>query len=104
MIIEDGVRMVSAKDIAAMKLVAIAQRGSKKDFFDLYELLERYSLETIFDFFRRKFPGQDPSYVIRSLTYFDDGELQADPIMLKDYSRQQVKDRMIQVVQDYMKG
>jgi predicted nucleotidyltransferase component of viral defense system len=32
----DGIRMLSAKDIAAMKLNAIVGRGSKKDFIDLY--------------------------------------------------------------------
>lgn len=32
----DGIRMVSKKDISAMKLNAIAGRGSKKDFIDLY--------------------------------------------------------------------
>ena len=35
----DGIRLVSKKDIAAMKLNAIAGRGSKKDFIDVYQLL-----------------------------------------------------------------
>ena len=35
----EGIRLVSKKDIAAMKLNAIAGRGSKKDFFDAFKLL-----------------------------------------------------------------
>ena len=34
----DGIRILSKKDIAAMKLNAVAGRGSKKDFFDIVQL------------------------------------------------------------------
>ncbi len=43
----DGIRMLSKQDISAMKLNAIAGRGSKKDFIDLYFLL-RQPLKTNF--------------------------------------------------------
>jgi predicted nucleotidyltransferase component of viral defense system len=39
----ENIRLVSDKDIAAMKLNAIAGRGSKKDFIDLYFLFQKYS-------------------------------------------------------------
>ena len=38
-IIIDGIRMASKKDISAMKLSAISGRGSRKDYIDLYFLL-----------------------------------------------------------------
>ena len=38
----DDIRLLSDKDIAAMKLSAIARRGSKKDFYDVYFLLQKY--------------------------------------------------------------
>jgi predicted nucleotidyltransferase component of viral defense system len=49
------IRLAGLKDIAAMKLEAIAGRGSKKDFIDLFFLLQQYTLEEIFSFHVRKY-------------------------------------------------
>jgi predicted nucleotidyltransferase component of viral defense system len=38
---ENNTRLASVKDIACMKAMAIAQRAEKKDFFDMYEILNR---------------------------------------------------------------
>ena len=46
-----GVRMAGMKDIAAMKLAAITNRGTKKDFIDMYFLLNHFSLKEIMDFY-----------------------------------------------------
>jgi len=78
----DGVRLVSLPDLAAMKLNAIANRGSKKDFYDMVELLGRYSLPEMLGFFAMKYPGTDPFTVIRSLAWFDDADAEPDPISL----------------------
>ena len=50
----DGIRMASLEDIAAMKLNAIANRGSKKDFWDYAELLNRFSRDEMLLFFSEK--------------------------------------------------
>ena len=47
-IAEESLQIASLKDIACMKLSAIASRGTKKDFIDIYFLLQIYSLETLF--------------------------------------------------------
>ena len=53
----EGIRMVSEKDIAAMKLNAIAQdRQRKKDFWDIHDLLENYSIEDMVSFALKRFP------------------------------------------------
>lgn len=53
----DGIRMVSEKDIAAMKLNAIAQdRQRKKDFWDIHDLLETYSIEDMVSFALKRYP------------------------------------------------
>ena len=54
-LVKDNIRMLSFKDIAAMKLNAIAGRGSKKDFIDLYFLLKEFSLQEILSFYGRKY-------------------------------------------------
>ncbi len=53
-VIEDGFFLASDKDIAAMKINAIIGRGSKKDFIDLYVLLQHYSLSDILCFYKLK--------------------------------------------------
>ena len=53
----EGIRMVSEKDIAAMKLNATAQnRQRKKDFWDIHDLLETYSIEDMVSFALKRFP------------------------------------------------
>ena len=47
----DGFVLASDKDIAAMKVNAIIGRGTRKDFIDLYALLQHYSLPEIMDFY-----------------------------------------------------
>lgn len=53
----DGIRMVSEKDIAAMKINAIAQdEQRKKDFWDIHDLLETYSIEDMVQFALKRYP------------------------------------------------
>ena len=53
----EGIRMLSEKDIAAMKLNAIAQdKQRKKDFWDIHDLLETYSIEEMVSFALKRFP------------------------------------------------
>lgn len=72
----DGIRIASVRDIAAMKVVAIGDRGSRKDFYDLYTLLHVGGLDIrkIFDDVTLKFqlPQDNVYHYIRALTYFDD--------------------------------
>lgn len=79
-------------------MAAIANRGSKKDFVDLYFLLERYPIRTLLDFYRRKFTDHDVFFVIRSLAYFDDADLEPDPVMLREASQGSVKEAVARAV------
>jgi predicted nucleotidyltransferase component of viral defense system len=80
----DGIRLASVDDIAAMKIGAVSQRGSKKDFFDLYEILKKLSFLAIKNDFLEKFGSERVScyHVLKSLFYFDDAEAEPDPISL----------------------
>ncbi len=75
-----GLRLLSLEDVAAMKLNAVSNRGSRKDFFDVAELLRHFSLGDLLSFFTRKYANSDPFTVIRSLAWFDDAELEPDPL------------------------
>jgi len=98
----DGIRLISRPDIAAMKLSAISSRGAKKDFIDLYFLLKEFTLAEMFDFYTQKFGIQEHFHVLRSLTYFDDAENEAEPIILKPVSWSQVKATIEKSVRKYV--
>lgn len=78
---EDGIRLASPVDIAAMKVNAIEGRGTKKDFIDMYMLLQHYSLKEIIAFYQQKYPNYSIFRALRSLTYFEDAEDQFMPRM-----------------------
>ena len=88
---QDGIRMAGLPDISAMKLSALAQRGSKKDFFDLYFLLKEYSLEELFGFFRKKFSATELFHITKSLTWFEDAEAEPDPVLIRKTEWKEVK-------------
>ena len=70
---EKGIRYLGMKDISAMKLMAIANRGDQaKDFVDIYYLLKEISLKDMFEYYKQKYCQKDISPIKRSLVYFDD--------------------------------
>lgn len=76
----EGVRMISLQDIAAMKLNAIYDNGTRlKDFVDIYALLQYFSLQQLMHAFQQKYPDINPTMVKNALVYHDDVRLQ-DPI------------------------
>lgn len=78
---ESGIILASPKDIAAMKINAVEGRGSRKDFVDIYMLLQHYSLGDLLDFYALNYPNYSVFRALLSLTYFDDAETQAMPRM-----------------------
>jgi hypothetical protein len=77
--------LAALPDLAAMKLLAVEQRGTKKDFIDLYALgVQRFSLGEMLALYQRKFSIADPARVRYSLCYFDDADPQPMPEMLLD--------------------
>jgi len=92
---EDSIILASPRDIASMKLSAITNRGTKKDFIDLYELLNHFSLEQMFGFYREKYTDAIPFMTLKSLTWFEDAEDDPMPFMLKKYSWDDVKEKII---------
>lgn len=80
--IEENIRLLTPEDIAPMKLDAIAGRGKKKDFYDLYYLLEKMTLPQMLGLHREKFNLSTTFHIVKSLTWFDDAEEDDDPILI----------------------
>lgn len=98
---EEDLRLASDKDIAAMKVNAIEGRGSKKDFIDMFFLLQRYSLQDIFGFYQAKYPENSIFRALLSLTYFDDADLQLMPKMYSPASWEEIKTFIREQVKGY---
>ena len=94
-------RLARPEDIAAMKINAIVGRGTRKDFVDLFYLLEHFSLEQIMTFFAQKYPEYDIFTVIRSLSYFDDAESSPMPNMIRKETWHTMKSHIIECVNQY---
>jgi hypothetical protein len=73
--------LASLDDLECMKLSAIAGRGARRDFWDLYALLTARgrSLEQALDAYVRKYASEDIGHVVRSLAYFADAESEPMP-------------------------
>ena len=98
---EDGLRLASPKDIAAMKINAIEGRGTKKDFIDIYFLLQHYTLEEILDFYAKKYPENSLFRALMSLSYFEDAEEQIMPKMFSNVKWENIKKTILNKVSSF---
>jgi len=102
--IEGSIRMYSSMDIAAMKIQAILGRGKKKDFWDLYELLQHHSLHQMMDWHKQKFPNQMLAISIpHALTYFVDANESEAPVSYKGQTWESVQKGIQSAVREYLK-
>jgi len=93
-----GLVVADPRDIAAMKVVAIGGRGSRRDFVDLFFYLESgSSLDGVFQMIRRRFADIDFNeyHLMRSLTFFEDAETEPMPRMLRRVTWSDVKKAII---------
>ena len=94
-IVEDGITLASPRDIAAMKINAIEGRGTRKDFVDIYFLLQHYSLPELLEFYAQKYPNHSFFRALLSLNYFEDAEQQVMPKMLIPVDWEEIKSTII---------
>jgi len=87
----DTIRMANLKDIAAMKINAIANRGSKKDFWDFATLIDFFTAEDMLLFFQAKYANANVWHAEKSLSYFDDAEADPDPNDIKGRTWEEIK-------------
>ena len=76
-----------------MKISAIASRGTKRDFVDLYIMAISEGLDTLLGHFQKKFAQTNYNlvHVLKSLVYFADAEKDPMPDMLVPLSWDDVK-------------
>lgn len=91
-----NINIAEIKDIAPMKIAAISDRGTKRDFIDLYfilKILKILSLKESLELYDKKFKllKQNKIHILKSLIYFEDAEKNKSLKMLKTVSWKNVK-------------
>jgi hypothetical protein len=73
------------EEIVAMKLEVISNNGRKKDFWDLHELMDHFSLNQMIKFYEKRYPySLSKKELISQLTFFDNADEDFDPICLRN--------------------
>lgn len=100
----EEIYLAAEQDIAAMKIIAISDRGTKRDFIDIYFLLKKFSLKEIFEFVKKKYPMFNIYVGLRGLTYFVDAEKRQKRklYLIQSVSWKEVKGFLINEVKKYL--
>lgn len=89
--------LYSMPDIGAMKLHTICGRGKRKDFFDIYCLLQQFTWEQLLAFFEQKYSSDQLYFLWRSILYFNDADddFEIDGLGQFNVSWEKIKDYII---------
>lgn len=101
-----NLKLANILDIAVMKVVAIGGRGSKKDFFDLYNILKTCNItkQQLAEGLKKKC-GEDINYVniIMGLSYFEDAEEELLPKTYISYNWEEIKEFFLKLQPEFQK-
>lgn len=101
-VVDDTFRLYSKKEIAAMKLEAITDRKTKKDFSDLYFLLKEYRLAELIALFRTKYPFMDHRFPVECLSTAAEANETDLPTMLVRFDWEEAKAFLTQTANAYV--
>jgi len=102
----EEIKIAGIKDIALMKIVALVQRGTKRDFIDLYFIeKETIKIEELINLFSQKFEivSYQPILIYKSLGYFEDADKEITPKMFDGVSWEEIKSYFLQRQKELLK-
>jgi Nucleotidyl transferase AbiEii toxin, Type IV TA system len=74
-------QLATDMDVAAMKISAVINRGSKKDFFDMALLLKLFTLTEIIEGYKMKYQIQSDNDIVKYLTDFHEADLESNTVI-----------------------
>lgn len=89
----ESASVADLRDIACMKISAIAARGLKRDFIDLYAVAQQYPLAHLLELFHQKYAKARVNgvHLRKSLVYFADADREPDPELIQPIAWEAVK-------------
>ena len=95
----DAIRLGSVEEIIAMKLDVIQRGGRKKDFWDLHELMDEYSIDKMFSLHKKRYPyGHDKVVLKNNFTQFENADGDFDPVCLREKHWELIKVDMLDFI------
>ncbi|MEK7168731.1 MAG: nucleotidyl transferase AbiEii/AbiGii toxin family protein [Patescibacteria group bacterium] len=98
-------KMASIEDASAMKFLAVAMRGKRRDFIDVYYLLKQFKLNELLGFVKKKYPTFEELMILKGLIFFEDAEdediSRGIKIFDKDFSWELAKKTITEEVTKY---
>lgn len=80
----DNIRIASVEEIIAMKIDVISRGGRKKDFWDIHELIDDFTLEEMFTLHLKRYPyNHNQERIRKGFTDFEHADSDFDPVCLK---------------------
>lgn len=80
----DNIRIASIEDIIAMKLDVIGRNGRKKDFWDLHEMHDKYTIAEMLTLYVERYPyNHTQEELLLGLTNFSLADTDPDPNCLR---------------------
>jgi predicted nucleotidyltransferase component of viral defense system len=100
--LEDTIRMATIEEIIAMKLDVVQRGGRKKDFWDLHELFEKYSLTQMLDLHEQRYPyNHDSDLIIQNFTDFSIADDEFNPICFKGKYWEFIKEDIEEIIVNF---
>ena len=97
--LEDTIPMATIEEIIAMKLDVVQRVGRKKDFWDLHELFEKYSLTQMLDLHEQRYPyTHDRDLIIQNFTDFSIADDEFNPICFKGKYWEFIKEDIEEII------
>lgn len=106
----EGIEIARWEDILAEKFKTLSQRGSKKDFYDIFAVIKikGLSIQEAISIFTNRFKktALNKYHVLRSLTYFEDADEEPDPVLIgeRKYQWAEVKNFFIENINEFKKA
>jgi hypothetical protein len=97
----DGIRFAAPEDIVAMKIDIVGRGGRKKDFWDIHELMEKYSLQEMLHFHKERYPySHNRDEILNNFTNFENADNDFDPVCLKGKYWELIKLDIIEALEE----
>jgi predicted nucleotidyltransferase component of viral defense system len=94
----EGVRLATVQEIMAMKMEIIQSVGRKKDFWDIHEVLDHYSVEEMIGLHQERYPyGHNRELIIKNLSDFTKADKEIDPDCLRGKHWELIKLDMLEI-------